>query len=76
MNSVYNKMSRPKSKRMARGNKDKGKTTDTLGTMVAAVLILQAADLGTETLRNLQVSTRRAKQWTSLRTLKEPVYRL
>ena len=76
MNSVYNKMSGPKSKRMAGGNKDKGEATEALGTMVAAVLILQAADSGTETQSNLQVSTRRAKQWTSLRTLKEPVYRL
>ena len=69
MNSVYDKMSGPT--RMAGGNKDKGKATDALSAMVVAVLIVWAADLGTETQRNLQVSAGRAEQSISLRTLKD-----
>jgi len=38
---------------MAGSNKDKGKATDALGAMVASVLVLRAADLGTEIQNNL-----------------------
>ena len=44
MNGVYNKMSGPT--RMARSNEDKGKATDALGAMVAAVPLVRAASLG------------------------------
>ena len=37
-------------------NKDKGKATDALGAMVAAVPIVRAADLGTETQDNQKQS--------------------
>ena len=81
MNGVYNKMSGPT--RMARGNKDKGKVTEKLSAMVAAVPIVRATDLGTETQSNLQSLTGRAEQSTSLQTSKDqstdfkiPVYGL
>ena len=69
MSGVYDKMSGPT--RMAGSNKDKGEASDALGVMVAAVPIVWAADLGTETQTNLQVSTGRAKQSTILWTLKD-----
>ena len=69
MSGVYDKKFRPT--RMTGGNKDKGKATDVLGAMVAAVPIVRATDVGTETQSNLQVLTGRAKQSTSLRTLKD-----
>ena len=60
MNGVYDKMFGPT--RMAGGNKDKGEATDALGAMVAAVPIVRAANLGTET-QTKKVSTRpRAEQ--------------
>ena len=62
---------------------DKGEATYTLNVMVAAVPIERAADLGTETQSNLQVSAGRAEQSTSIWTLKDqsmdfkrPVYGL
>ena len=54
MNGVYDKMFGPT--RMAGGNKDKVKATDALGAMVAAVPIVRAADLGTETQDNQKKS--------------------
>ena len=54
MNGVYDKMSGPT--RMARSNKDRGKATDSLGSMVAAVPVLGDADLGTETQNKQGVS--------------------
>ena len=46
MNGVYDKMSGPT--RMAGSNKDKGKATDALGAMVAAVPVVRAAGLGAQ----------------------------
>ena len=69
MNGVYDKMSGPT--RMARGNEDKGKATNALGAMVAAVPIVRAVDLGTETQDN-QTSLNQTKGQARIRMDRGP----